>query len=69
MSWITTARSDGSALLEFLLNSEESLVQRLELVEQVFLALFHATWTGGFLREGADLLSELMHPVMGVRQV
>jgi hypothetical protein len=68
MSWITTARCDGSALLEFLLDGEESLVQRLELGEQVFRPLCRATWTGGFLGEGADLLSELMHPAMGVLQ-
>jgi hypothetical protein len=69
MPWITTARGDGSALFEFPLDCEERLVQRLELVEQVFLARCRATWTGGFLGEGVDLLSELMHPALRVRQV
>jgi hypothetical protein len=69
MSWTTTSLTNGSALLEFPLDCEESLVQRLEFVEQVFFALCRVTWTGGVFGEGADLLSELMHPAIGVRQV
>jgi hypothetical protein len=69
MSWITPARGDGSALLEFLLDCEESEVKGSETGNQLFLALCRATRTGGFLGEGADLLSELMHPALGVWQV
>jgi hypothetical protein len=69
MSWITTAIGEGSALLEFLLDCEESLVQRLEPAEQGFLALWRAVWRCGFLCEWAYLLSELMHAAMRARQV